>query len=234
MTINKCSVDSCSRFENRKGMCGMHYARMWRNGTLETQRRSQYQALHDVREMQTEIYEGKEYAVIELTKEYKTLIDIVDFPRISKFNWFANVNPYQVRGARHLGRKMVYIQHEIMQTTPWETVAKGLILDHKDGFTLHNWKDNLQFITQLQNMQKSDTSINRVGVSFHKPSGLFIAYLSYPFDTRVSLGYWRTREKAVEVEAMARLHQERFLNPEDFKAFWKTIRPREPRESEKI
>jgi hypothetical protein len=224
MIINKCSVEGCERNENKKGMCGAHYARMWRHGTLELKNRSLQETRRMQKPMITELYGEREYAVIDLTKSYQTLIDIEDYPRISKFNWFANVNPRQVRGARQTNGQMIYIQHEIMNTTPRETAEKGLILDHKDGYTLHNWKDNLQFITQTENMQKSETSINRVGVSYHKPSGLYFTYLSYPNQQKVSLGYYKTRTKAESIEKFARHFQKDYPNPEDFKIAWKEVK----------
>lgn len=214
-------------------MCRLHYGRMQRTGDVAENKPKPVQRIINS-EMQIEYYDSKPYAIIELTRGYKALIDIKDFPRISKVLWHANVQPYQVRAARIVNRKMVYMQHAILETTPWEIAAKGLEIDHRDGFTLHNWRDNLRITTHTENMRNTDRHRNRVGVSFHQFSGLYFAYLSYPNAVRVLLGYWRTEEKAIEIEKMARVLQEQFLDPREFKKHWKTVRPREPRESEKM
>jgi hypothetical protein len=36
MKGDKCSIDTCAGTVLAKGLCGKHYARLWRNGTIET------------------------------------------------------------------------------------------------------------------------------------------------------------------------------------------------------
>lgn len=97
---------------------------------------------------------------IELTKGYKVLVDDEDFEKLSKFSWQAidkgGGRVYARRskriGKRSEGKQIIYYMHrEILNA------KQGEYVDHINGNTLDNRKQNLRICSNLQN------SRNRIG-----------------------------------------------------------------------
>lgn len=106
---------------------------------------------------------------IPLTQEQVALVDDDDFEKLNQFKW--HVHPY---GQTYYARRHphVYMHHQIMGKPPI-----GLVTDHKDRNGLHNWKDNLRFITQRKNTQYPNVTKSSIypGVSRIKGSNKWLA-----------------------------------------------------------
>ena len=73
---------------------------------------------------------------------------------------------------------------------------EGLVIDHINGNKSDNRADNLQYITQRENIHKIKRTgkSTPLGVRFHKPSGKFQARIYQ--NKHISLGYYNTAEEA--------------------------------------
>lgn len=140
---------------------------------------------------------------IKLTKGYEALVSDEDYERINSMNWFACVGS-KVRAARMSKRKMIYMQHEVLKVVSSEIKAIGFEVDHKDGNTLNNQRDNLRLITHTENMQNTKRHIERVGFCFNRRANLWSVYLDRPNRARKYLGYTKTKEEAIIRIAEAR------------------------------
>ena len=79
---------------------------------------------------------------IPLTRRQVALVDDEDFERLSKFSWYAHPG-----GQTYYARTgHIWMHHQIIGKPPI-----GLVTDHKDKNGLHNWENNLRFITQREN-----------------------------------------------------------------------------------
>lgn len=130
---------------------------------------------------------------ISLTRGFSAMVSDEDYLRIAQRNWFACVN-VQVRAARMDMRRMVYMQHEVLETMPWE--LQGKVIDHIDRNPLNNCRTNLRIVTQAENMQNTARSQNRKGYAYSRRAGLWMSYLDLPGLSRKYLGYSKTEEEA--------------------------------------
>ena len=97
--------------------------------------------------------------------------------------------------------KTVYLHRFIMGT------PKGMVTDHINGNTLDNRRKNLRVCTKSENNRNRagdrNTSSKYKGVSFHKRSRLWHAYINLN-GKRKSLGTHKTEKKAAEDDQMSR------------------------------
>ena len=105
---------------------------------------------------------------IQLTQGQVAFVDDKDYEWLNSFNWCATKdrsNYYAVRSTRISGKKRNQRMHKlIMGTTP-----KGMMIDHKDGNSLNNQRNNLRFVTNSQNQMNRTTknsSFDRSGIWF--------------------------------------------------------------------
>jgi hypothetical protein len=84
---------------------------------------------------------------IPLTQGLFAIVDDEDFERLSKFKWHATINPstgkFQAR--RRNKSQHVYMQCEIVSRTI------GKQIDHRNGDSLDNQKENLRLCSASQN-----------------------------------------------------------------------------------
>ena len=126
---------------------------------------------------------GSPYRRIYLDEGLYTMVDLQDYYRYGRFKWyligsgrkFYAVRNYKIEPGK---TKSVYLHREIMNA------PKGLVVDHRSGFSLDNRRTNLRLATRSQNLQnrgktKSKTSSLFIGVSFRKQNGNWSAYISY-------------------------------------------------------
>lgn len=105
--------------------------------------------------------------IIKLTRNKEALVDDQDFDYLNKFNWHSSC---RIRGGRKIfyaARKFrkqnglwsnLYMHKELMKDVP-----NKVQIDHKDGNTLNNQKENLRLASHGQNLhnrgkQKNNTS----------------------------------------------------------------------------
>jgi hypothetical protein len=124
---------------------------------------------------------------ITLSDNTSVLVDDDDYERLSQWKWSANGNGYAVRNERYEPKKYrkQYLHRAIMNAKP------GEIVDHINGNTLDNRKDNLRICDLRGNAQNSRGKKRMYsqykGVSFDKRRQKWVAQISV--DTKnVSLG----------------------------------------------
>ena len=126
---------------------------------------------------------------IQLTQGQVALVDDEDYEWLNSFKWCATrdkANYYAVRSTRIAGKKRNQRMHKlIMGTTP-----KGMMIDHKDGNSLNNQRNNLRFVTNSQN-QMNKTAKNS---SFDK-SGIWFDPSRNKFEVSITVNYKRVRRE---------------------------------------
>lgn len=131
---------------------------------------------------------------INLTQGKVAIVDDGDFDWLSKWKWTYNQNGYAVRNVKQ-GHKQtrIYMHRAIMN-------AGRLKVDHKDGDTLNNQRQNLRLCSQSQNIQNSrkrtDNTSGHKGVTFHRASGKWAASICTN-GRRLHLGLFDSIEDAV-------------------------------------
>ena len=124
-------------------------------------------------------------AYVTLTKGYVAVIDVEDVPLVSGHNWRAHIRyrkdgtiraVYAIRRLCEDGRQPTIYMHRVIAKTP-----DGMETDHQDGDGLNNRRKNLRPATTAQNQHngrlRTDNTSGAKGVSFHKPSGKWMASL---------------------------------------------------------
>ncbi len=148
---------------------------------------------------------------ISLTQGKFALVDDEDFDRIDQYNW--HFDKYAMRGVGIPGSKRtkhVRMAQEILNTSE--------IVDHKDGSTLNNQKNNLRIATEIQNLQnrrktKSKVTSKYKGVSKHREKWRALIYPQNVFgeSIKISLGIFVIKEEAAKAyDKAARYHFEEF------------------------
>lgn len=104
--------------------------------------------------------------IIKLTKGKSILINDSDFSKVNKYKWHLVMNKYAARTSARPNKKMIYLHREIMNAELDEYV------DHINGNTLDNRKENLRICTNAENnwnktKQKNNNSGYK-GVSWDK------------------------------------------------------------------
>lgn len=170
--MRKCSVPGCERTYSKKGYCGKHYYHMYRYGEIRNR------TMKDKNEFVIEGVTTRLFLYnIQQEKVAETIIDTNDLERCRKIKWGQGNKGYVI-GTPPGRLRYTYLA--------WFLMGKinhtDLIVDHKDGNPLNNRKDNLQFITQPQNMIKkgrmSNNSTGYRGVSRPKNRNRYVAHIT--------------------------------------------------------
>jgi hypothetical protein len=93
---------------------------------------------------------------IPLTQGKVALVDDEDFEYLNQFKWYAGEARGLIYARRQLRPKdcnsKIWMHTDIMKT------PKGMVVDHKDGDGLNNWRSNLRLVTHRQNLQNISLS----------------------------------------------------------------------------
>lgn len=125
---------------------------------------------------------------IPLTRGQSAIVDEEDFERLNAHKWCALWDPgkrsfYAVRGAPDplRGGRVTLRMHRAIMGQP---AGNGMHVDHVDGNTLDNRKQNLQVLTPVEHAHKHRNEPQRnaseggIGVK-RTPSGRFRAYANH-------------------------------------------------------
>lgn len=174
---------------------------------------------------QNVLYPELGYVEIGLTHGRYAKVSWIDYPELSKHKWSLH-RSLQKRVVRHEGRSTFYMHHDVIQLMGLKLEYPQNETDHINQDTLDNRRENLRLVTHSENMKNTVRHKERLGFMLHKASGLWFAYVNYPCHRVVSLGYWRTRERAEEIAKMGRELQASCTTSSVFKEEWKKIAPR--------
>lgn len=132
-------------------------------------------------------------------KEFKIIIDTEDLKRVKFVSWWiqnrgTDSNPkYYARCSRTVdGVKVSESLHNLIKGKP----TRGHVVDHINGNSLDNRKDNLRIVTVSVNNRNrvNAKSDNTVGVS--KRNNTWRAFISY-MDRSIHLGTYKSKQEAV-------------------------------------
>jgi hypothetical protein len=141
-------------------------------------------------------------SLIKLTQNKYSAVDEDDFIKLNRYKWHYNVKRKGDQGyaQRKSKNKIIYMHDFIVNCPP------NKIVDHKDGDSLNNKKENLRICTQTNNMMnKSIMSNNKSGykgVHFHKQTGKWRAQIKVKGKIK-SLGLFDNPEDASKIRNKA-------------------------------
>ena len=136
---------------------------------------------------------------IPLTKGLFTKVDDDDYEKFAVLRWQASFtkNGYRpVRGTETNGKqRKFYLYREIMKA------PKGVYVDHINGDTLDNRKENLRLCTQSQNLanrgKQKNNSSGLKGVYWFSRTKRWMARIQINNQDKY-LGYFDTKEQAAQ------------------------------------
>lgn len=140
---------------------------------------------------------------IPLTQEQVALIDDEDYAILRQCSYCAvkkGLGFYARRCATKEEQTSgsptrIYLHREIMRA------KKGQVIDHINGNTLDNRKENLRFCTTRQNSRNAKKNTNNSsgfkGVAWHKNRKVWVAYIKVDYKNK-HLGVYNTPESAAK------------------------------------
>jgi hypothetical protein len=143
-------------------------------------------------------------------KDYDVLVSECDFERVNQHNWYKNV----IKGVPYFAYKTPKPEHKnILLHRFLVDCPTGKCVDHINGNTLDNRRENLRICTQAENRynsrkSKSNTSGYK-GVSYSNYAKKWRSQIKRN-NKIIHLGYFETPEKAYEayVAASKKYHGE--------------------------
>ena len=140
---------------------------------------------------------------VPLTQEQVTLIDDEDCAILKQGSYCAVKKASGFYARRNATKKdiacgspsKVYLHREIMRA------IKGEFVDHINGNTLDNRKENLRICSSKQNSRNSKKNKNNSsgfkGVAWHKSKKVWVAYIKVDYKNK-HLGVYNTPENAAK------------------------------------
>lgn len=141
---------------------------------------------------------------IQLTKGFTALVDDEDFELLSKHKWGVLITGrnkiYARRGITVRGKKIAILMHRIILNVPID-----FQVDHINGNSLDNRKENLRICTSQQNsMNRKNTKSLAKGVRFRKDHKKFQARIVLNGKEK-HLGYFNSCDEAAKAYNKAAL-----------------------------
>jgi hypothetical protein len=130
--------------------------------------------------------------IIPLTQGKQTIVDDEDFEELSKFRWRCSDGGYVVRGYASKIK-----MHRVVIGAPI-----GMEVDHVNGYTLDNRKENLRLCTHAENGRNrklnADNKSGYKGVSWDNKIGKWRVTIKANLH-RIHLGYFADPVEAARV-----------------------------------
>lgn len=152
-----CKVDNCNNIVVGFGYCSKHYQEYRKHHTIRTRNIKTFNEIYiidDYAEMLLYNYKNK---VIN-----KTLIDIDDIDKISKYKWYYDATTGYVR--RDIINKKIYLHRFIMNVH--NEFTPDNYVDHINRNKLDNRKSNLRLCTNKENMQNTIAHKKKYPIKF--------------------------------------------------------------------
>lgn len=132
--------------------------------------------------------------LISLGLETAAIVDDADYDQVNTYNWFLSGTGYAVGFVPVDGKfRLTYLHRFIMNAQP------GEIVDHINGYTLDNRRDNLRIVTPQQNGQNKRvsplSSTGLKGVGWHRKRNKYHARIQLQ-GIRYHLGFFDDAETA--------------------------------------
>lgn len=141
---------------------------------------------------------------IKLTRNKITLVDDSDFEFLKQWKWMAhnrNGKLYAARGGYERLEFKKYRNYTISMHRVIMNAAKGQEVDHINGDSLDNRRENLRLADRFGNNQnahlRKDNTSGYKGVAFYKAGNKWIAYIGTGKKLR-HLGYFLTAKEAAK------------------------------------
>lgn len=132
---------------------------------------------------------------IQLTKGQFSIVDDEDYKTFSCFNWYAQKGNGGLYAARREKGKIVFLHRKIIKAT------EGYEVDHINGDTLDNQRNNLRIVTRRQNAQNSKKrkgSLSKYkGVTWNKERNKWQAQIKVD-GKQLFLGHFRNEISAAK------------------------------------
>lgn len=99
--------------------------------------------------------------LIPLTQGLHAQVSEGDFERVNAFKWYASLESrgtkyYAIRRERIGGKRYKIRMHRfVLGAAPFALSESDLVVDHLNGDSLDNRRENLELITQDENMKRS-------------------------------------------------------------------------------
>lgn len=148
--------------------------------------------------------------IIKLTQKKSTLVDDDFFDGLSKFAWYAIKRRGAFYATTHSSAKnrRLLLMHRFIMGEP-----NGRFIDHKNGDTLDNRKENLRICTSSENSKNQKLRVSShtgfKGVSWHKRDKVFAVQIGNN-KKKIHLGYFDNIKDAASAynEAALKYHGE--------------------------
>lgn len=134
---------------------------------------------------------------IHLTQGKCALVDDIDFPYLNRYKWYS-AKSHGV--PKYAARKNGILMHRVIMNP-----ATGYQVDHKDGNTFDNRRENLRICSTKQNAQNrkkpKNNTLGYKGIFYvsrlkSKPWGAHIQYREQGKKKRIWLGQFATKREA--------------------------------------
>jgi hypothetical protein len=151
---------------------------------------------------------------IKLTQGKVAIVDNDMYDYLNQFKWHAVKQSGKFYARRHIKSSnpniKILIHRDVMKP------EKGFVIDHIDGNTLNNQKDNLRICTHAQNIRNSKININNTsgfkGVYWNKQSAKWYAFIRFN-NKRIHLGvFFKLKDAAKSYNEGALKYHGEFAN----------------------
>lgn len=136
-----------------------------------------------------------EYKEMPLTQGKTTLVDVEDFEYLNQYKWYCSFSGKKYYVKRAINNKYIYMHRQIMNP------PVNMQIDHINGNSLDNRKNNLRICTNAQNTKNRKASKNNTSgykrVHWDKHTNKWIAGITINRKTKY-LGCFNVKEDAAK------------------------------------